>query len=114
MHNVSPTSPLLGDSLQLFPAQPRLRDVCLKVTSPGVFRSPPLSFALRVPRQGLSRNVTIGIYHCVAKPPPSSLKNVYLYLNLVGSFPDIRVADYVHPVYSQYIPQARITKSLDP
>ena len=46
MHNISPTSPVLGDPLQLFPAQPRLRDVCLKVTPPGVFRSPPLSLAL--------------------------------------------------------------------
>ena len=37
MHNFSPTSSVLGDPLQLFPAQPRLRDVCLKITSPGVF-----------------------------------------------------------------------------
>ena len=54
MHNFSPTSPVLGDPLQLFPAQPRLRDICVKVTSPGVFLSPPLSLALRVPRQGLT------------------------------------------------------------
>ena len=78
MHNISP---VLGDPLQLFPAQPRLRDVCLKVTSPGVFRSPPLSLPLRVPRQGLSRNVVVWLSECVAQPSPSSLKNVYLYLN---------------------------------
>ncbi len=36
MHNFSPTSPVLGDPLQVFPAQPHLRDVCLKVMSPGV------------------------------------------------------------------------------
>ena len=30
-HNFFPTPPVLGDSLQLLPAQPRLRDVCLKV-----------------------------------------------------------------------------------
>ena len=52
----------------MFPAQSRLCDVCLKFTSPGVFRTPPLSLALRVPRQGLSRNVTIGLSQCVAKP----------------------------------------------
>ena len=62
MHNISPSP------LQLFPAQSCLRDVCLKVTSPGGFRSPPLLLALRVPRQGLSRNVTIGLSQCVAKP----------------------------------------------
>ena len=49
MHNISPTSPVLGDPLQLFPAQPRLRDVCLKVTPSGVFRSPPLWLALGIP-----------------------------------------------------------------
>ena len=31
MHNFSPTSPVLGDPLQLFPAQPHLLDICLKV-----------------------------------------------------------------------------------
>ena len=41
MHNFSPTSPVLGDHLQLLPAQHRLRDVYLKVTAPGVFWSPP-------------------------------------------------------------------------
>ena len=74
MHNFSPTSPVLGDPLQLFPSQPRLRDVCLKVTPPGVFRSPPLSLALGVPRQGLSRNVGVWLSQCVTKPSPSSLK----------------------------------------
>ena len=64
MHNFSPTSPVLGDLLQLLPAQTRLRDVCLKVMSPGVFWSgaPSLSFALRVPRQGLSRNVAVWLF----------------------------------------------------
>ena len=100
MHNISPTSPVLGDPLQLFPAQPRLRDVCLKVMPPGVFRSPPLSLALRVPRQGLSRNVTIALSQCVAKSSPSSLENFYLYLNLVGSLPEFLVTDFVHPLYS--------------
>ena len=34
-----------------------------------------------VPRQGLSRNVAVWLSQCVAKPSPSSLKNVHLYLN---------------------------------
>ena len=114
MHNFSPKSPVLGDPLQLFPAQPRLRDVCLKVTSPGVFRSPPLSLALGVPRQGLSRNVGVWLSQCVAKPSPSSLKSVYLYSNLVCSIPEALLADFVHPQYSQYFLQALIYKSLDP
>ena len=100
MHNISPTSPVLGDPLQLFPAQPLLRDVCLKVTPPGVFRSPPLSLALGVSRQGLSRNVGVWLSQCVAKPSPSSLKNVYLYLNLDCPLPEVLVADFVHPLYS--------------
>ena len=101
MHNISPTSPVLGDPLQLFPAQSRLRDVCLKVTPPGVFRSPPLSLALSVPRQGLSRNVGVWLSQCVAKPSPSSLKNLYLYLNSKSCpLPEVLVADFVHPVYS--------------
>ena len=100
MHNISPTSPVLGDPLQLFPAQPRLRDVCLKVTPPGVFRSPPLSLALGVPRQGLSRNVGVWFSQCVAKPSPSSIKNVYLYLNLACPLSEVLVADFVHPLYS--------------
>ena len=87
MHNISPTSPVLGDPLQLFPDQPRLRDVCLKVTSPGVFRSPPLSLALGVPRQGLSRSVGVWLSQCVAKPSPSSLENFYLYLNVACPLP---------------------------
>ena len=114
MHNISPTSPVLGDPLQLFPAQPRLHDVCLKVTSPGVFWCPLLSLALRVPCQGLSRNVTIGLSQGVAKLSPSCLKNVYLYLNLVCSLPEVLVADFVHPLDSQNFPQTLIYKSLDP
>ena len=66
MQNLCPTSPVLGDPLPLLPAQPRLRDVCLKVMPPGVFRSPPLSLALRVPRQGLSRNVQVQHSHDVS------------------------------------------------
>ena len=54
--------------------------VCLKITSPGVFRSPPLSLALRVPRQGPSRNIGIWLSQCVTKPYPYSLKNVYMSL----------------------------------
>ena len=96
MHNISATPPVLGDPLQLFPAQPRLRDVCLKV----VFWCPPLSLALRVPRQGLCRNVGVWLSQCVAKTSPSSLKNVCVYLNLVGSLPEVLVADFVHPLYS--------------
>ena len=95
MHNISPTSPVLGDPLQLFPAQPRLRDVCLKVTLPGVFRYPPLSLALGIPRQCLSRNVGVWLSQCVAKPSPSSLKNV-----LACPLPEVLVADFVHPLYS--------------
>ena len=80
MHNISPTFPVLHGRSS--PAQPRLCDACINVTSPGVFLSPSLSLALRVPRQGLACNVTIGLSQCVAKSSPSSLKNVYLYLNL--------------------------------
>ena len=47
------------------------------------FSVSPCSLALRVPRQRLSRNVSIELSQCVAKPSPSSLKNVYLYSNLV-------------------------------
>ena len=65
MHNFSPTSPVLSNPLPLLPAQPLLRDVCLKVMSPGVFRSPLLSLALRVPYQGLSRNVKVQHSHDV-------------------------------------------------
>ena len=114
MHNISPTSPVLSDPLQLFPAQPRLRDVCLKVTPPGVFRYPPLSLALGVPRQGLSRNVGVWLSQCVAKPSPSSLENFYLYLNLACPLPEVLVTDFVHPLYSQYSPQALVYKSRDP
>ena len=100
MHNFSPTSPVLGDPLQLFPAQSRLRDVCLKVTPPGVFWSPPLSLALGVPRQGLSRNVGVWLSQCVAQPSPSSPENFYLYLNLACPLPEVLVTDFVHPLYS--------------
>ena len=100
MHNIYPTSPVLGDPLQLFPAQPSLRDVCLKVTPPGVFRSPPLSLALKVPRQGLFRNVGVWLSQCVTKPSPSSLKHFYLYLKLACPLPEVIVADFAHPLYS--------------
>ena len=83
MHNLSPTSPVLGDPLQLLPAQPHLRDVCLKFTPPGVFRSPPLSLALRVPRQGMSCNVAVWLSQGVAKPSPSSLKSISMWTWLV-------------------------------
>ena len=113
MHNVSPMYHVLSDPLQLFPAQ-LLRDVCLKVTPPVVFRSPPHSLALRVPRQRLSRNVGVWLSRCMAKPSPSFLKNVNLYLNLACPLPEFLVADFVHSLYSQYFPQALIYKSLDP
>ena len=114
MHNISPTSPVLGDPLQFFPAQPLLRECWLKVTPPGVFRSPPLSLALGVPRQGLSCNIGVWLSQCVAKPSPSSLENFYLYLNLACPLPEVLVTDFVHPLYSQYSPQALVYKSLDP
>ena len=59
------TSPVLGHPLQLLPAQPRLRDVCLKVMSPDVFW--PLSLALRVPRQNLSYNIVVWLSQGEAK-----------------------------------------------
>ena len=74
------------------------------------FWSSPLSLALRVPRGGLSRNVTIGLPQCVFKPSPPSLKNFYLYLNLVDSLLEVLVADFVHPLYSQYSLQALVYK----
>ena len=43
LHIFSPKSPVLDDPLQLLPAQPRLRDVCLKVTLPSVFGHPSFS-----------------------------------------------------------------------
>ena len=102
MHNISPTSPVLGDPLQLFPAQPRLRDVCLKVTPPGVFRSPSLSLALGVPRQGLYCNAGVWLSQCVAKPSPSSV-DVYLYLNLTCPLPEVLVADFTgRPDWSSF------------
>ena len=76
MHDISPTYPVLGDPLQLFPAQPRLRDVCLKVTPPGVFSVSP-SFAC--PEGSMSRtvfNVAVWLSQGDAKPSPSSIKNV--------------------------------------
>ena len=72
-------------------------------TSPGVFRSPPLSLALTVPRQSMPRNVTIGLSKCVSKASPSSRKNFHLNLNLDCSLPEVRVADFVHPPYSHYL-----------
>ncbi len=113
MH-ISPTSTVLGDPLQLFPAQPRLRDGFPQCHVARFFRSPPLSLALRVPHQGMSLNVTIGLSQYVAKQSHSYLKNLYLYSNLVCSLPEVLVADFVHPLYSQYFPQALIYKSLDP
>ena len=68
MHNFSPTSSILGDPIQLLPAWPRLRDVCLKVTTSRVFWSLPRSLALRVPRQGLSCNVAVWLSQGVGKP----------------------------------------------
>ena len=78
MHNISPTTPVLGDPLQLFPAQPRLRDGCIKVTPSGVLRSPPLSLALRVPCQGLSRNVTIGVVFFAVGKCLQHIRRIYL------------------------------------
>ena len=70
MDNFSPTSPVLGDHLQLLPAQPCLLDICRKITSPGFLVS-TLSLALKVPRQGLSYNVAVWLSQGVAKPSPS-------------------------------------------
>ena len=68
--------PVLGDPIQLLPSEPRLRDVCLKVTSPGVFWPPLLSLALRVSCQCLSCNIAVWLSQGVAKSLPSSLNNV--------------------------------------
>ena len=51
MHNFFPSSPVLGNHLQLLSAQPRLCNVCLKIMSPGVLWPPPLSLALGVPQE---------------------------------------------------------------
>ena len=64
------------------------------------FGLPPLSLALRVPRQGLSLMLHIGFSQCVAKPSPSSLEDFYLYLNVVNSLPEVLVTDFVLPLYS--------------
>ena len=42
MLNFSPTSPVLGDPLQLLSSKPLLRDVCLDVTSQVLFLVSPL------------------------------------------------------------------------
>ena len=60
-HNFSPTSPVLDDLLQLLPAQPHLRDVCHKVTSPAGVLVSPLSLALPVPHQELFCNVAVSL-----------------------------------------------------
>ena len=113
MHNFSPTSPVLGDSLQLFPAQSRLRDVCLKVTSPCVFRSPPLSLALRVPRQACLVILVFGFLN-VWPSHPHLLLIISISIRTWFFLSQILVADFVHPQYSQYFQQALIYKSLDP
>ena len=73
MHNFSPTSPVLGDPLPLLPAELRLRDVCIKVSH--------LSLALRVPHQGLSRNVAVWLSQAMAKPEISSIRSIVLLLS---------------------------------
>ena len=78
MRVFAPVSPVLGDPLLFLPAEPRFRDVWLNVTSStGCFWY--LSIALRVPHHGLSCDVAVWLSRGVAKPPPSSLRNVYLY-----------------------------------
>ena len=64
------------------------------------FGLPPLSLALGVPRQGLSRNVGVWLSQCVAQPSPSSPENFYLYLNLACPLLEVLVTDFVHPLYS--------------
>ena len=114
IHNISPAPPVLGNPLQLLPAIPCLFDVCLEVTLLGVFWSPPLSLALRVPHQDLSGYVCAWLSQGVAKPSPSPLKDLYLYLGLVCSIPEVFVAHPVHLVYSQNSSQAMVDKCLDP
>ena len=109
MHNISPTSPVLGDPLQLLPAQPRLCHVCHVARC---FLPPHLYPALSVPYQNLSRNVAVWLSQCVAKPSSSSLKHVYLFLNLVRSLPEVLVATFVNPLYYQHVPQAMIRKGV--
>ena len=76
-----------------------------------------VSPSLACPECSTSRPVSYCYYWAFsmcAKPSPSSLKNRYLSSNLVCSIPEILVADFVHPQYSQYLPQALVYKSLDP
>ena len=90
MHNFSPRSLVLGDPLRLLPAQFRLVDVFLNVMLPCIFG---ISLTLRIPRQGLPFNIAVWLSECVAKPSPSSLRYVDLHLNLVGSLPEVLVAN---------------------
>ena len=76
--------------------------------------SPPLSLALGVPGQDLSGYVCAWLSQGVAKPSPSPLKDLYLYLGLVCSIPEVFVAHPVHPVYSENSSQAMVDKCLDP
>ena len=72
MHNISPTSPVLGDPLQLFPAQPRF-EWCLSQGHAAwcfLVSPPPPPFAC--PGSSMSR---------------PSLKNCYVYLSLACPFP---------------------------
>ena len=74
----------------------------------------PLSLAFGVPRLDLSGYVGAWLSQGVAKPSPSPLKDLYLYLGLVCSIPEVFVAHPVHPVYLQNYSQAMVDKCLNP
>ena len=95
-----PTSPVLSSPLYLLLA------VCvisgLMVMFLRIFGlEPPRSIVLMVQYQGPSCNSAIWLSQGVDKPSPSSLKNVHLYLNFVGSLPEVIVTNFVYPLYSQ-------------
>ena len=102
MHDFSPTSPVLGVPLPLLPAQPSL---CWLYLSKGLVARCFFCLAsfscLERSNIKACRNVAVWLSQGVVKPSPYSLKNVYLYFNLVGSLPEVFVANFFHPLYSQ-------------
>ena len=52
----------------------------------------------------MSCNVAVWIAQGVAKPSPSSLYNVYAYLNLNCSLPEVLIPKFVRPLYSKKLP----------
>ena len=108
IHNIYPA--ILSSCCQQFP-------VCLMSASRSrrqVYFVPPLSLAM-----GFHVRIWLVIFCAwlsqgVAKPSPSPLKDLYLYLGLVCSISEVFVAHPVHLVDSQNSSQVMVDKYLDP